>query len=204
MLINIPNKKLQFVYDDGVKRISFETIYLVKIIDYGRVFLRKHTDSFVKYMTQKDKNNRAFSFLVNNNKESRLKYITSYKRNRSYDLQALVNIRNLYALRANKSDNKSERVFENKRIFLNKIKYGFQNYHGTPELGDSKDKKTINTVEDAYVELKNTIVPFLDKNINDKRLQLLCTYTIDTTVILNDHEIHVPFGFEMSKSHKGK
>ena len=202
MLIKIPNRKLQFVYDDDVKQISFETMYIVKIIDYGHVFLRKYTDSFVKNMTQKDQRNGAFLFLVN--KESPLKYITSYKRNRSYDLQALVNIRNLYALRANKSDNKSERVFENKRRFLNKIKYGFQNYHGTPELDDSKDKKTINTVEDAYVQLKNTIVPFLDKNINDKRLQLLCTYTIDTTVILNDHEIHVPFGFEMNKSHKGK
>jgi hypothetical protein len=64
MLIKIPNKKLQFVYDDGVKQISFQTMYLIKIIDYGRVFLREHTDSFVKNMTQKDKKNRAFSFLV--------------------------------------------------------------------------------------------------------------------------------------------
>jgi len=194
MLIKIPNKKLQFVYNDGVKQISFQTMYLIKIIDYGRVFLRKHTDSFVKNMTQTDQKNRAFSFLVHNKKESRLKYITSYKRNKSYDLQALVHIRKLYALRANKS----ETVLDKKKKFLNKIKYGIQDYHGTPELDDSKDKKTINTVEDAYVELKNTIIPFLDKNINDKRLQLLCTYTIDTTVIgNNDDEIRVPFGFEM-------
>ena len=212
MLIQIPNKKMKFVYGkEPYHAISFESKYLVKIIDYGRVYLRQHTDMFRDIMKVSNvKNLQAFSFLINqrnrkNYETYRYRYITSYKRNKSYDLQSLVYIRELYNHR--KSVNNDETALRIKTNFLNKVQYYHdqKQFHGTPELEDSLDNTKINTVEDAYIELKNTILPVLDRKINDTRFQLLCTYTIDTTVILNDDkDIHLPFGFEMSKSHKGK
>ena len=93
MLIQIPNKKMKFVYGkEPYDAISFESNYLVKIIDYGRVYLREHTDMFRNTMKDIEvKNLKAFSFLVNqeNRKDYETyhyRYITSYKRNKSYDL----------------------------------------------------------------------------------------------------------------------
>jgi len=205
MLIQIPNKKMKFVYGkEPYDAISFESNYLVKIIDYGRVYLRQHTDMFRNTMKDRNvKNLQAFSFLINQrNKKDyetyRYRYITSYKRNKSYDLQSLVYIREPYNDRKNVLNTTNETALKMKTDFLKRVQYIDQKqFHGTPELEDSLDKKKINTVEDAYIELKNNILPLLDKMINGTRPQLLCTYTIDTTVILKDEEIRVPFGFEM-------
>ena len=213
MLIQIPNKKMKFVYGkEPYDAISFESNYLVKIIDYGRVYLRKHTDMFRNTMKDIEvKNLKAFSFLVNqqnrkNYETYHYRYITSYKRNKSYDLQSLVYIRDFYNHRKSVHNTNNENALKIKTDFLNKVQYIDQKqFHGTPELEDSLDKRKINTVKDAFIELKNSILPFVNKTINDPRIQLLCTYNIDTTVIgNNDSEINVPFGFEMNKSHKGK
>ena len=61
MLIKILNT---FVYKDDGKLIFFETEYLIKLIDYGHVFLRKETDNFVKYMTKRHFKIRALLFLI--------------------------------------------------------------------------------------------------------------------------------------------
>ena len=144
---------MKFVYgNDPNDTLSFESEYLVKIIDYGRVFLRKHTNMFRNTMYKhKVRNINAFSFLINREKEknystSPFRYITSYKRNKSYDLKSIVDVREFYKHRIGLKNTTNENMLEQKKIFLNKVQYNLaqDKVYGTPELKDSKDKKKHN------------------------------------------------------------
>ena len=48
LLIEIPNKTLHFTYTESIPKcqISFTSKYLVKIIDYGRSYCQKATETF--------------------------------------------------------------------------------------------------------------------------------------------------------------
>jgi hypothetical protein len=139
------------------KIITFDCIFLVKIIDYGRCFVDKLSKNIYDVIcnTTDCSPDCGYDFGYSNlqlNRAGDLKYVTSQVKNESHDLRALEILKTDFIRLTNISDN-LERIVNNV-VYLDT--------YGTPEnteLGYVKDAHefTINNVTDAYRALEDLL-----------------------------------------------
>ena len=168
----INGKYIEYMYHYEGKVISFQSQYLVKIIDYGRSYFNSRDISSSKIYTMVCNNpqcnfdtkcgkSKGFTFLVHPTQpNSKYSYINSSIKNESHDLRLIYHISTiLYSMYNSGKSIVNSLPEDNRRPFFKLFEnVHFQKTHGTSEILQGKDRENIYNISDAL----KTIVDLMD------------------------------------------
>ena len=147
LIVEVPEYTLGFRYidTDTDREVSFRCRYLVKLIDYGRSYVKNVTERFVESLCERCEDCGKFQGYYNFAKEKKLeKYFNNSYVNRSTDLRLLNMTKTEFPLIQKKNTIIGSLV--------RKVEY-VKDTVTREILKSGKNNNKINNVEDAYEEL---------------------------------------------------
>ena len=195
LLIEIPNKTLHFTYTESIpkREISFTSRYLVKIIDYGRSYCQKATETFRALLCNQTKECEncgkfdGYYALSNDEKPGDLKYLKTSFVNRSTDLRLL----DVMKVLIKKQNPELSNLLQNVHYLKDSV--------FSPEIRESGfNKNKIYNVEDAYQLLFRAVEQ--KKHISSKpQIPVYGNFIIDTNVVksIDEMKSHSPYTFTL-------
>ena len=152
-----PNKYIEYHYHLPNKVVRFKSLYIAKIIDYGRCFFND-TEGNIKSKDVYDKlcslavchpdcgYQKGFSWLSQEVSPGNNHYISSQQANQSHDLRLLRDLRDLQVQRIQTADNGFAKILACVR---------YEERYGTRELiASGFPQKKINNVNDIAIQLR--------------------------------------------------
>jgi len=144
------NSYIEIVYHiSDSKKVAFNSMYIAKIIDYGRCFIPESKNIYTKICKIKECDPNCgydvgYSFLSNDGTLQDSYYIRSQKNNHSHDLRLLNIYKNII-----KHIPELKKFADIKRI-IHKVTY--KQKYGTPHSNTNGYPKKVKTVTDAFLE----------------------------------------------------